>query len=283
MAYQQETELTVLLNMLARLDNKIVIDVGAEKGSVTKACVDQGCEAVYAFEPYPPNMKRLREQFGNNPRVHLFEMAIGLRDETAQLNVAEDKSGYGLDAYHSLVQSEETPILHWKGKIPVQVRSLDSLVADGTLPTEVGILKIDTEGNDFNVLQGMGRLKSAVVMIECWDNLPETVGQLPYKLSEVAPFMQQHGYNHFAYIYRNGEFEGVRLNGSRTHSGDWGNVVFMHDSLYPLVAPVIDETVNAVQEQAASLITYPWRLLARRIRRGIGRFVRRVAPILRRA
>ncbi len=268
--------------MLARLDNRIVIDVGAEKGSVTKACVDQGCEALYAFEPYPPNMKRLREQFGTHPKVRLFEMAVGLHDETAQLNIAQDTSGAGLEAYHSLVQSEDTPIIHWKDKISVQVRSLDSLVADGTLPAEVGILKIDTEGNDFNVLQGMGRLKSAMVMIECWDDLPETVGQMPYKLSEVAPFMQQRGYNHFAYIYRNGSFEGVRLNDARTYSGDWGNVVFIHDSAFSQLALVIDEAVNMAQERAAALIAQPWLLFIRQIRRRVGRFVRRVAPILRR-
>lgn len=282
MAYQQETELTVLLKMLARLDNKIVIDVGAEKGSVTRVCLEQGCEAVYAFEPYPPNMKILQEQFANQPKARLYEMAVGLQDETAQLNIAKDISEAGLDAYHSLVQSQDTPILRWTGRIPVQVRSLDSLVADGSLPAEVGILKIDTEGNDFNVLQGMGRLKSAVVMIECWDNLPETVGQLPYKLSQVVPFMQQRGYNHFAYIYRNGDFEGVRVNDPRTHSGDWGNVVFMHNSHYPVVSPVIDETVNAAQDRAAGMIAHPWPLFVGQIRRRIGRFVRRVAPILRR-
>ncbi len=245
--YQQETLLAALLQICQHLGNKVAIDVGAEKGSFTAEFLRVGCTQVYAFEPWPPNAHELRRQFQSIPEVQIFEVAVGVKDESATLHVAEDSSGQALSYYHSLEHFSDTPEVRWSRHISVPCRSLGSLVHEGAIPSEVGILKIDTEGHDFAVLRGMGGLVSDVIVIECWDELPEIIGSCPYRLSEVAQWLRELGFRNFAFFKRHDEFEAVQINNAQTRHGDWGNVLFLHDRVFDQLAPLIYDAAATAQ------------------------------------
>jgi Methyltransferase FkbM domain len=87
----------------------------------------------------------------------------------------------------------------------VQCRTLDSLVAEGLLPEHVGILKVDTERGDLAVLRGMGRLHSDVVILEYWDDLPETIGPSTYRVSDVVELVAGHGYSNYVGVKRHAQ------------------------------------------------------------------------------
>jgi len=245
--YQQETELSVLLQMCAGLRNKIAIDVGAEQGSFTAEFLRTGCTHVYTFEPWPPNADYLRQRFRDNPEVRVFETALSVSDKTAALHVAQDSSGQVLRYYHSLESFKDTPQVRWGSDINVPCRSLGSLVSQGTIPSEVGVLKIDTEGHDFAVLQGLGALASDIIMVECWDELPQVIGSCPYRLSQVAGYLRERGYLNFAFFKRFDEFEAVQINHSQTRPGEWGNVLFLHEDVFDQLAPVLYAAAAAAQ------------------------------------
>ena len=247
--YNQGTEVQLLIDMLGRLENKHVIDVGAETGSVVRALLGAGADAVYAFEPYPASVEMLQKQFGDLPSVRIIDVAVGARDEGTKLYVVEDKTQHIAEAYHSLVRFEETPTLRIVGELPVQCRTLDSLVAEGVLPSAVGILKVDTERSDLAVLQGMGRLVGDVVMIEYWDNLPETVGPAPYRAADVVQLMAGRSYSNFIIVKRHDQFETLLLNDARTATGDWGNLIFVHDSVFPALSALTFRAVAEAQNR----------------------------------
>ena len=198
-----------------------------------RAFLDAGAEAVYAFEPFPKSVATLRDDFVDSPKVQIFGLAIGDRDERVVLHVVEDRSGCHANAFHSLVPFEETPTLRIVEQIPVECRTLASLVEEGAVPPTIGILKVDAERSDFAVLRGMGPLMCAVAMIEYWDDLPETVGPAAYHLSDLAPFMVERGYTNFVVVKRHDQFETLHINDAKTRSGDWGNVIFVHDTVFP--------------------------------------------------
>jgi FkbM family methyltransferase len=248
MRYQQETDINLLVQLLALLENKAVIDVGAEKGSFIEALLDHGAEKIYAFEPFPANVNALRERFSNLPQVHIFDVALGARDEIATLHIAQDKTGGDANCYHSLIASADTPTIHWADQMQVKCRTLNSLVNEGSIPSEVSILKVDTEGNDFAVVQGMDGLHSSIVMIEYWNDLPETVGAYPVPLEDFVAEMHKRGYSNFAFIKRWDEFESIQLNSTYTISGDWGNVIFIHDSVAVRLLPTIYANAATVQD-----------------------------------
>src|SRR5262245_8386709 len=91
--YHQDTEVGLLLRLFDQLDNKIVVDVGAEKGSFVEAFLNRGCPRVYAFEPYARHVEYLREHFGGNPAVQIFPFALGSRDEMTVLHIAQNRTG----------------------------------------------------------------------------------------------------------------------------------------------------------------------------------------------
>src|SRR5258706_9538863 len=232
--YSQDTELEFLYHILEYLENKTIIDIGAEKGVFVQAFVDKNCKSIYAFEPYPPHVNVLRSQFNDVPSVYIHEIAVGVRDETATLHLAHDKTtGESSDFYNSILSLPDTPVIHWAGGIPVQVRSLASLIDGDTIPSEIGILKIDAEGSDFSIIQGMGRLFSAVIMVEYWDRVVEMGGSSPYTLADVNQVLQDRGYSNFIVLRRQSDFESIQLNSLQTQPGDWGNIIFIHDSVFP--------------------------------------------------
>lgn len=247
--YDQGTELRLLTKLLGNLDNKTVVDVGAERGSFVRALVAAGAQTVYAFEPFPKSVQQLQTSFAETPAVKIFDLAIGDRDERLPLYVVEDKSGRHVDAFHSLVAFDETPTLRIVETMSVECRTLASLVEDGTIPASVGILKVDAERSDFAVLRGMGPLRSAVVMIEYWDDLAETVGPAVYRLSDVASYMAERDYASFVVVKRHDQFETLHVNDAQTRSGDWGNVIFIHDTVFPRLASTVYGEVAAAQQR----------------------------------
>jgi FkbM family methyltransferase len=246
-SYQQDTEIALLLRAGAVIDNKVVLDVGACRGGFIEAFQAAGYGPIYAFEPFPEHVKVLRDRFGLSREVIVFDIAVGEHDGRVRLRIAQDELGEDYDYYHSLVQFADTDQIRWTRGVDVNCRTLHSLVETRSIPPTFGILKIDTEGNDLAVLRGMGHLTGAIIMAEYWDDLPDSIGKCPYQLSELTALLQPLGYSNFVFVKRNDEFEVLQMNNATTFAGDWGNVVFFHDSVYPRIAPVVYDTVAVAQ------------------------------------
>src|SRR5262245_40824372 len=245
--YEQELDLSLLLRLSERLPERTVLDVGAERGTFVEAFLASGSSRVFAFEPFPSHAELLRDRFASDDRVRVLEVALGARDEKVDLHIAEDRAGREYPYYHSLVAFAETEQVRWAKRVPVICRSLESLVEDGTLPVEVGVLKVDTEGHDLEVVRAMGRLSPALVMVEYWDTLPAIFGACPYSLEDVARVLAPRGYSNVVVVKRHDEFQVIQLGSLATRPGDWGNAIFVHDRVWPALAPLAHDVANEVQ------------------------------------
>jgi FkbM family methyltransferase len=254
--YYQGTEYKLAHDLLSRLDNRKVVDVGAEKGGFVEACLAAGAEHVYAFEPYPPHVEHLRRKFGAASAVTVFDIAIADREGSATLHIAHDAAGEPMDYHHSLLGSLNADDVEWHREIDVPCRSLGSLVRDHTIPGEVGLLKIDTEGGDLLALQGMGTLESAIVMVEYCRN-PGYAGDSPYEVSDVARLLDPRGYRDLAFVKRNDGFEVIQIGTENARLGDWGNLVLIHERvrarLMPMVYDAAASRVDALMDHARTL------------------------------
>lgn len=230
--YEQDTDVRLLTALLGRVNSKVVIDAGAERGGFVQAFLDRGATTVFAIEPFPANVATLRGRFAAaRDTVRILDLALGERDETATLHLIEDRGAHNATSYHSLAAASETALLHTVGKIEVSCRTVRSLVAEGLLPRHAGILKIDAEGHDFAILKGLGdEFSASVVMIEFWDDLPGAMGARAFALSDASALMRLRGYRHMAAIKRHDEFETIAIDDDRTRPGDWGNAIFLHES-----------------------------------------------------
>src|SRR6185295_1815581 len=95
-------------------------------------------------------------------------------------------------------------------------RTLDSLVADGSLSAEVGALVIAAGQDDLTILKGMGRLCAAIVVLDCSGDV-----------QEVTHWMRGRGFSNFALLGR-------------------GTIVFLHDVHVPhLMAALVRAATHA--------------------------------------
>ncbi len=132
------------------------VDVGANIGYYT-LLMARNSEVVWAFEPEEKNYKDLLENIKLNHFQNIIPInrAVGAIGEVKNLYVSSEESGE-----HSLVSKR-----HCKSTTKVEVVTLDSMIKQ-----RIDVVKIDTEGYDFNVLLGAKRLLSThpLLITEFW-------------------------------------------------------------------------------------------------------------------
>jgi FkbM family methyltransferase len=165
------------------LRGKAFLDIGANIGtSVVEAMVSLGCSGGWALEPHPGNFKLLRHNLlenGLDGAVEAIEMAVSEVDGTAVLEVAKVNMGdhrvrVGDASGGRMAEGE-------RETIEVPMRSLDSLVGDGTIALgDVALAWIDTQGHEAHVLAGASCLTEARVpaYVEYWPYALERAGGL---------------------------------------------------------------------------------------------------------
>ncbi|GAB3323552.1 FkbM family methyltransferase [Haliea atlantica] len=129
-----------------------MIDVGANKGCYSKEALEFNPElSIYAIEPHPATFELLSAAFGG---VKIVTINKGLSGEAGVLKLYDyaDKDG----SSHASLFEDVITELHGAGMAvahEVEVTTLDEIVAKNGIG-EISLLKIDTEGNELEVLRG---------------------------------------------------------------------------------------------------------------------------------
>jgi FkbM family methyltransferase len=230
-----DPETRLMAYLYSHLPNRCAVDVGANIGDVSAKLIEVGYE-VYAFEPFPEVFEKLKCRFSTSDQFHSHPVAIGSIDETRNFFLAQDQTEENIykdsALYNSLTKHSMPGDMVFTDSITVPVRSLESLHASGELPDNIGLVKIDTEGFDLEVLRGMGSHRYPVVVAEFWDaqfpfGLSEAFNRLPDMVSE----MKGKGYHWYIVIYRVWGSDEVSFycNYPKSIEKSWGNVFFFHD------------------------------------------------------
>jgi FkbM family methyltransferase len=126
----------------------VVWDVGANIGYYTTQLAEligtQG--KVFAFEPDPVNLEQLRANC--EARHNVIIRGYGLSDGTREARLLEGSDE--LRATSRVLESNSSI----QGAIDVQLRAGDEIVAKGEAESP-NIIKIDVEGHELGVLQGL--------------------------------------------------------------------------------------------------------------------------------
>jgi FkbM family methyltransferase len=149
-------------------NSKTIIEVGANTGQyleqLTKLIEQYKKEvSIHTFEPAIHTFKILKENFKNYKNIQCYSIALSNTTGKAMFYQTEQ-----LGEMSSLIQrTKESYQDHYE----VELNTIDNLF--GNLPT-IDFIKIDTEGNDFNVLKGASNLleqeKIKYIQFEYGDN-----------------------------------------------------------------------------------------------------------------
>lgn len=132
-----------------------LLDVGAYEGSFARQFLGLQpavfTEAVL-FEPNPETATRLRGTCGSDARIRVEQLGCDREAGTREFFCSGQSYTGSMLPYAQ--QAAETP----GQKFQVQSVTLDDYCAAAGNRQRIGLLKIDTQGNDLRVLQGAGRV-----------------------------------------------------------------------------------------------------------------------------
>jgi FkbM family methyltransferase len=154
----------------------IFFDVGANAGFFSLVA-NARCEQVYAFEPLPSNLRRMRRNIEINglKNIAMIEKAVGEREGSATLYVPEGANS-GLASLNHLAGARN---------IKVPVVTLDGFVRNRKVE-RVDVMKIDIEGAEVRAFEGASELLSRT-------DAPDVIFEA-HPGSNAANWLMAHGY-----------------------------------------------------------------------------------------
>lgn len=140
-------------------DSPTILDIGACSGSYALYCKKIKPQAkVYAFEPHPSTFKGLKTNTENTD-IEVYNFGLGNKNEETVIYDSIKSNG----SQHASIYKEVLDDLHKyddTGATNIQLRILDDFIAEKDI-NNIDLLKIDTEGNEWAVLQGTLKSLSA--------------------------------------------------------------------------------------------------------------------------
>lgn len=159
-----KTQSNALDNFISTLKPEInefrtVFDIGAYHGDFTSQVLSLNANlSVHVFEPFKESFQIIQNKFDNKSNVKINHAAVSEVSGHAQLNVNSFKetnslleSGSVSGTIDLMIQNQSTE--------PVVVVNLDEYCRENNIES-VDLIKIDTQGNSYNVLKGLTTLLS---------------------------------------------------------------------------------------------------------------------------
>jgi FkbM family methyltransferase len=151
-----EDELALIIKLC--ISRKSSLDIGAYKGEYT-AVMSLSTRFVHAFEPVPKRYIALDKKFSKTENVLVYPVALSDSEDKKNLYIPIFRNrfnmNYALDAISSVENRDDyykkmySPTYVYSKEVPVESRKLDSYNFNN-----VGLIKIDVEGHEFEVLNG---------------------------------------------------------------------------------------------------------------------------------
>lgn len=141
-----------LKNVLSRYDRPLVLDVGANRGNYAeKIAVNVPGTVLYAFEPHPATFLAL-QQVSVRRGFEAINCGMGAEPGTLKLfdrQPADDGTEHA-SLYREVIEDiHHAPVT----AVDVRVDTVDNFLAERGID-RVTLLKIDTEGHEYQVLLG---------------------------------------------------------------------------------------------------------------------------------
>jgi FkbM family methyltransferase len=168
------------------------VDIGANIGMITlhgaALVTDSGC--VDSFEPHPESCRRLQEALEMNNIKHVRVHNLGLSDCPGKLtlSVITEHSGMATLATPS---SEQKDLVSDAFEVSVVIG--DSVIMQNSTP--VKLIKIDVEGFEYRVLQGLKQTLETWRPIVITEVEKEWLNRAGTNRTELFEFMSRYGYS----------------------------------------------------------------------------------------
>ncbi len=186
----KDSSLNQLFNLfkLSGFEPKHIIDVGAHMGGWTRELIKYYPHANYTLMEPQSGLKQYGKELLNQPNINWITAGAGAVDDKLAFTYVERA-----DSRSFIYSADEAKQKGFVQEI-VDVYRLDTLISKGNFGVP-DIVKIDAEGLDMEVLNGLGEFSGKVEVIFVEVALANKIYQ--NTLEEVVAFMYKNGYKVF--------------------------------------------------------------------------------------
>jgi FkbM family methyltransferase len=149
-------------------DRILIFDVGANTGAKTAQFVARGARVV-CFDPVPECLNALRSRFDGDPSVTIVPYALGAVAGTLPISICSGATT--ISTFSEDWKKGRFKGMAWDKTLEVPVQPLDAAIAEYGLPD---YCKIDVEGFELSVLQGLSRPIPVLSFEFCAEGLSQT-------------------------------------------------------------------------------------------------------------
>ena len=201
----------------------IVIDVGAHYGETIRLFSNKlKINKIYSFEASPQNFEVLKRKISKNllNKVEIYNYGLGDKISKSYINQAVESSSSTMNELNkeSKYLKKKLQILNIKSKevfyrkIPIHVSTLDSFIEKHDIQS-IDLLKIDTEGYEFNILKGVSKYSQRINLIYFEHHYDDMIIK-NYKFGDIHKLLEDKGFKmikkskmlfrkSFEYVYEN--------------------------------------------------------------------------------
>ena len=220
--YFQQKKIIKLIN--SKFSKPIIVfDIGAHYGETIKLFSNKmDLEKIYSFEASPQNFQILKKNISKNKldKVEIYNFGVGDKIGKNYINQTVESSSSTINRLNkqSKYLKKKLKILNIKNKdrfyhkIPIKVLTLDSFTEQNNIQN-IDLLKIDTEGYEFNVLKGFLNNIQKVKLIYFEHHYDDMIIK-DYKFSNIHRLLKDSGFvmvkkskmlfrKSFEYVYEN--------------------------------------------------------------------------------
>ena len=212
--------------LLLKLGRKIdfVADVGCHRGETIKILNSTfDVKKIYSFEPSKKNFSFLQKIKKNNKNIDIFNFACGELNETTKLKFSIESSSstiHDINYESKYYKLKRLLLLGFNQKEmfvdeSISVKRLDEFLIRENI-NKIDLLKIDTEGYEFNVLKGSKEILKRINLVYFEHHYDDMIKK-NYNFSDINDYLVKNNFiklfkskmpfrRTFEYIYQNKDF-----------------------------------------------------------------------------
>ena len=165
----------------ADFNPKVVLDIGANIGITSIYLINKFPNAkIFSFEPLLENYEILKKNTESYKNIEVFNFGLGKKDETLDIFLSDDDENFGGGSFFPEVGGVSNR------KVKCEIKNIQNVLT-GLNIKEIDLIKIDTEGAEFDILTALNK--------KYLENVKWITGELHgYKDFELLTYLQSFGF-----------------------------------------------------------------------------------------
>jgi len=132
------------------LKPKVIFDIGGNIGITSVYLASLFPEAqIYTFEPLKENFEILKKNTSQFNNIEVFNFGLGAKNGSFKLYLSDDEENYGGVSFYSEVEGNMS-----EPYTECEVKNVNDVIQEIGV-TSVDLIKIDTEGAEYDILTNM--------------------------------------------------------------------------------------------------------------------------------